>query len=314
MADDYYSTLGLDKSASIDKIKKTYRKLALKYHPDRNPGDKASEERFKKISEAYAVLSDPEKKKEYDTFGSQAFSQRFSQEDIFRNFDFSSIFRDLGFGSGGGLGGDFSRVFMGGQQQQGRDPFGDVFGGRRQYANRRPQPQRGTDLEYNLTITLEEVFSGAEKRLSLKKGTETEDIQFKVPKGIHHCQKLRLSGKGNPGINGGPSGDLFIRIDIHPHPQFLREKNDVVITHSISFSDAVLGVSIEVPTLSGTTKRLKVPPRTQNNTRIRMKGYGLPLFKKSGKGDQYVRIVVTVPKELTDKQMELVQELSKEGL
>lgn len=313
MADDYYKILGVDKKASSEDIKKTYRKLALKYHPDRNPGDKSAEERFKKISEAYAVLSDPEKKKQYDTFGSQAFSQQFSQEDIFRNFDFSSIFSDLGFG-GRGFSGEFSRIFTGGRPQQGRDPFSDVFGGQQQYANRHSRPQRGSDLEYNLSITLEEVFNGADKRLSLKKGQETQDIQFKIPKGINDRQKLRLTGKGNPGINGGPNGDLFINVHVLPHNVFIREGNDVIINHGVSFSEAVLGVSIDVPTLSGTTKRIKVPAKTQNNTKIRMKGYGLPFFKKSGKGDQFVRIVINIPRQLTDTQLELVKQLSSEGL
>ncbi len=298
MADDYYKALGLTKAASKEEIKKTYRKLALKYHPDKNPDDKASEEHFKTISEAYAVLSDPEKKKQYDTYGSQAFSQKFSQEDIFRNFDFSSIFSDLGFG---------------GRRQQGRDPFADFFGGQQQYS-RQPRPQRGNDLEYNLSITLEEVFSGADKRLTFRKGQETDDIQFKVPKGISSCQKLRLTSKGNPGVHGGPNGDLYINVTVLPHSLFILEENDIIFNKSISFTEAVFGTSIDIPTLSGATKRIKVPAHTQNNTRIRMRGFGLPVFKKAGKGDQFVRITIEIPRQLTDAQRKLIEKLSKEGL
>jgi len=310
MADDYYKILGLNKSSSVDEIKKAYRKLALKYHPDRNPGNKEAEERFKKISEAYAVLSDPEKKKQYDTFGSQAFSQKFSQEDIFNNFDFSSIFRDLGFG--GGQGADFSRIFMGGRQQRGRDPFSDFFGG--QQHRQQPGPQRGNDLEYNLSMTLEEAYAGSEKRVSFRKGKENEDIQFKIPKGICSGQKLRLSGKGNAGAYGGPSGDLYITVKVLPHSVFTREGSDIIINKNINFTEAVLGTSIDIPTLAGTKKRLRIPSNTQNNTKIRMKGYGLPFFKKSGKGDQYVRILIEIPKKLSEKQLELVKNLAKEGL
>lgn len=312
MADDYYKILGLNKSASTDEIKKVYRKLALKYHPDRNPGNKEAEERFKKISEAYAVLSDPEKKKQYDTFGSQAFSQKFSQEDIFSNFDFSSIFRDLGFGGGGGQGADFSRVFMGGRQQRGRDPFSDFFGG--QQHSQQPIPQRGNDLEYNLSMTLEEAYTGSEKRISFRKGKENEDIQFKIPKGICSGQKLRLSGKGSAGAYGGPSGDLYINVKVLPHSVFTREGNDIFINKNINFTEAVLGTSIDIPTLAGTKKRIRIPSNTQNNTKVRMKGYGLPSFKKSGKGDQYVKILIEIPKKLSEKQLELVKKLAKEGL
>lgn len=313
MEDDYYKILGLNKSSSADEIKKAYRKLALKYHPDRNPDNKEAEERFKKISEAYAVLSDSEKKKQYDTFGSQAFSQKFSQEDIFRNFDFSSIFRDLGFGGGGGSRGDFSRIFMGGRQQQGREPFSDFFGGQREYSQQ-PRPQRGNDLEYNLSITLEEVYNGADKKLSFRKGKETEEIQFKIPKGIGSGQKLRLTGKGNPGAYGGPNGDLYINVKVLAHGVFIREGNNIFINKNISFTEAVLGTSIDIPTLTGTKKRIRIPSNTQNNTKIRMKGYGLPFFKKSGKGDQYIRILIDIPKKLSEKQLEMVKKLAKEGL
>ena len=317
MAEDYYKILGVDKSAGIDDIKKAYRKLALKYHPDKNPGNKDAEEKFKKISEAYAVLSDAEKRQEYDNFGSQAFSQRFSQEDIFRNVDLGDILRDLGFGGFGGGRGDFSHIF-GGRGDR-RAPFGnasggefsDFFGTGQQFNH---MPRRGNDLEYTLTISLDDAYLGTEKRIALKKGDKTEEISIKIPKGINSGQKLRLTGKGLPGIDGGSPGDLFIVVMIAPHGIFTREGNDLYIKKSISFSSAALGTTIDVETIGGETKRLKIPSCTQNNTKIRMKAYGMPYFKKSGKGDQYVKITISVPKKLTKKQIDIIKKLAEENL
>ncbi len=317
MAADYYKILGVDKSATVDDIKKAYRKLALKYHPDRNPGNKDAEEQFKNISEAYAVLSDPEKRQEYDNFGSQAFSQRFSQEDIFRNADLGDILRDLGFGGFGG-GGEFSRIFggRGGRRSSSFDDssggeFSDFFGTGRGYNH---MPRRGSDLEYTLTISLNEAYSGTEKRITLKKGDTSEEINIKIPQGISSGQKLRLTGKGIPGIDGGPSGDLYIVVMIAHDKTFTREGNDISITKQITFSNAALGTTIDVETIGGETKRLKIPAGTQSNTKIRMKGYGMPNFKKSGKGDQYVRITISVPKKLTKKQADLIKKLEEENL
>lgn len=307
--ENYYKILDVDKTASVDEIKKAYRKMALKYHPDRNAGDKGAEEKFKKISEAYAVLSDPEKRKQYDSFGSQAFSQKFTQEDIFRNVDLNEILRDLGFG---GFGGGFSQTRTFGRGGTGGTPFAEFFGGQQHY--NQPRAQKGRDLKYNLSITLEEVFFGTEKKISLKGGEKSSKINMKIPAGVATGQKLRVAGKGLPGTNGGPSGDLFININVISHPAFTREENDIYADKSINFSEAVLGTSLNVKTLGGEIKRIKIPKGTQNGTKIRMKGYGLPYFKKTGYGDQYVRIRVTVPKKLTEKQAELIEKLSHEGL
>ena len=316
MADDYYSILGVEKKATADEIKKAYRKLALKYHPDKNPG-KDAEETFKKISEAYAVLSDPEKRSQYDNFGSQGFSQRFAQEDIFRDFDISDILRDLGFG--GSTGGQFTHVFGDGgrgrtRNFQGGDPFADFFGGGGSHYQQhaRTMPQKGQDVEYRLAITLEDVFAGAEKRVSLRKGDTTDTVNIKIPKGIKSGQKLRLAGKGMAGIDEGPAGDLYIAVEIAPHHRFTRDGNDLYTKQDVTFSQAALGSVVEVTTIGGEKKRIKVSPGTQNNTKIRMKGYGLPIFKKSGKGDQYVTINVKVPKKLTKRQTELITQLSEE--
>jgi len=315
MSEDYYKTLGIEKSASAEDIKKAYRKLALKWHPDKNPNNKSAEDKFKKISEAYAVLSDPEKRKEYDTYGSaDQFRQKYTQEDIFRGFDLNDILRGFGFSDSGRRGG--SRTFRsdrgGGFTYSHGDPFSDIFEGERQrYAH---MPQKGQDFEYNLSITLEESVFGAEKKLALQKEDDVEEINFKVPPGISTGKKLRLAGKGAPGIDGGTSGDLYININILPHPIFARDGYDLYIEKSIHFSQAALGTSIDIPTLEGPVKRIKIPPGTQNNTKIRMKGYGVPGLKGTGKGDQFVKIIINIPKKLTDRQLQLVKELAEEGL
>ena len=309
MAEDYYKTLGVDKNAPEDDIKKAYRKLAMKFHPDRNPGNKQAEEKFKKLSEAYAVLSDQEKRKQYDSFGSDAFRQRYSQEDIFKDFDLNDILKEFGFGGGGRT---QTFTFGRGSGGSGGDPFADLFGGGQGYS--RQMPQKGQDYEYNISITLEESVFGAEKKLSLQKEDRVEEINIKVPPGISNGKKLRLAGKGSPGYNRGLSGDLYLNITILPHPIFARDGVDIYVEKSVNYSQAALGTTIDVPTLEGTSKRIKIPAGTQNYTKIRMKGYGVPNLKDGGKGDQYVKISVNVPKKLTDHQAQLIKKLAEEGL
>ena len=315
MADDYYKTLGVEKGADPEAIKKAYRKLALKFHPDRNPGNREAEEKFKKISEAYAVLSDTEKRKQYDSFGSDQFSRRYSQEDIFRNFDLNEILRDFGFGGAGGN----ERVFRGAGRRggytfrTGGDPLRDLFGqGQPDYE----PPQKGEDLHYNLSITLEESVSGADKKLALQQELEVHEISVRIPAGISTGKKLRLAGKGYPGVHGGPAGDLYLNITILPHPIFARDGSDIYIEKAVSFTQAVLGSSIEVPTIDVTTKRIKVPAGTQSGTKIRMKGYGVPGLKGSGssKGDQFVKISIEVPRKINEKQLQLIKKLAEEGI
>jgi len=319
MAVDYYKALGVDKGASIEDIKKAYRKLALKYHPDRNPSDKKrAEEKFKDISEAYAVLSDPEKRKQYDEFGTDAFRQKFTQEDIFRNFDINDILRGFGFGN---LGGEFT--WYGGSGGRGgrrpyttqrrAEPFGDLFGDQA-YGQRETQPAKDLDIDYNLSITLEESVFGAEKKLALQKGNKTEEVNVKIPAGISSGKKLRLAGKGISGPYGGPAGDLYLNIQVQPHPIFSRDGDDLYVERTVSFSQVCLGATIDVPILSGGSKRLKIPAGTQSNTKIRMKGFGAPHLKGDGQGDQFVRIFVDVPKKLNARQSDLVRKLYEEGL
>ena len=301
---DYYNVLGVSKNASDEELKRAYRKLAMKYHPDRNPNKKEAEERFKEINEAYAVLSDKEKRKQYDTFGAEGFRQRFTQEDIFRGFDFDEILSGLFGGRGkrefryGGRGGFDSR---------------DFFGGQSPYQNMGRMPQKGEDVLYELTISLEEAASGGEKRISYRKNGKVEDVSVRIPRGIPSGKKLRLAGKGMEGKNGGPPGDLYLQIAIKEHPIFSREGDDLIAEKEIAFSEAVLGTTIEVPTLEG-LKKVKVPPGTQSHTKMRLKGLGIPHFQGEGKGDEYVKVIVRVPKKVTEKGKGLIQELAKEGI
>ena len=299
---DYYEMLGVSKTASDDEIKRAYRKLAMKYHPDRNANKKESEERFKELNEAYAVLSDKEKRKQYDTFGKEGFHQRFSQEDIFRGFDFDDIFSSL-------FGGRARRESRAGGR--GGVDFGDIFS--RAYQGGGRASQKGEDALYELPITLEEAAFGGEKRISIPKNGKVEEINVKIPAGIPSGKKLRVTGKGMEGRSGGLAGDLYLQISIRPHPVFDREGDDITVEKEIGFSEAVLGTTIEVPTLEG-TKKVKIPPGTQSHTKMRLKGLGVSHFQGTGKGDEYVKVIVRIPKRVTDKSRKLIEELSKEGI
>lgn len=306
---DYYSLLSVSRSASADEIKKAYRKLAMQYHPDKNPGDKKAEEKFKEISEAYEVLSDPKKREMYDQFG-HAGAQ--------------------GFGGGaggpfGGFGGAGAGAGAGGFGQGG-DPFQDIFGdvfseifgnargpGAGAGAGRTRRPSKGTDLRYTLNISFEESALGCEKVISFmrQRGGKEEPAKLSVniPAGVKEGQRLKLAGEGD-GPMGGAAGDLYVIVNIQDHPLFRRNENDVTLDLPIIYTDAILGTNIEVPTLTGKAM-IRIPPGTHSGQTFRLKGKGFPKLGGFGSGDMLVKVLVDTPSSLSNRQKELVEELAK---
>jgi curved DNA-binding protein len=274
---DYYKILGVNKSASDEEIKKVYRKLAMKYHPDHTKGDKASEETFKQISEAYAVLSDKEKRSQYDTFGSAGFQQRFSQEDIFRGSDFSDILREFGFGGSS---------FFSGKRGGNRFSFGSgsPFGARQQ------AQMKGSDLVYELPLSVRDVATGTSKVVNFQHKGRTERLTVKIPKGMVTGKKLRIVGKGEPSPYGGTPGDLYIQAKVMEDPVFQLDGYDVHVNRGVKLSEAILGTTITVPTLDGNELNMKIPPGTRHKTKMRIPGRGVPKMQGSDKGDLFVQI------------------------
>ena len=303
MAMDYYKILGVNKNAPDNEIKKAYRKLAMKYHPDHTKGNKSDEEQFKKISEAYAVLSDKEKRKQYDTFGSTGFQQRYSQEDIFRTSNMSDILKEFGFGGfGGGFGGrrkksgrSFASFNMG-------DPFGSG------------NIQKGTDLVYELQLSIHEVAHGTSKTLTLNNSGRSETITIKIPKGMITGKKIRIPGKGEKSVFGGQPGDLFIKSRLIEDRVYGVEDYNLYINHEIKLTEAILGCKISVPALNGKNLDLKIPPGTKHQTKMRLPGQGLPFMNENKTGDLFVRIFVQIPKELNKQQKKLISKLADSGL
>lgn len=293
MAQDYYVTLGVERTADAASIKKAYRKLAQKYHPDRNPGDKSAEDRFKEITEAYAVLSDTEKRKQYDQFGANGFHQRYSQEDIFRNMDFGDIFGNFG----------------------GEDLFSQLFGGaggaRPRGGQRRPS--KGQDYSMQISIPFRLAVQGGERRIDYQSNGRVEQIKVRIPAGIEIGSKLRVTGKGGPSPAGGATGDLFLEINIDPDPLFSREGNDLLVKVDVPFSGTCLGTSVEVPTLDS-PKRVKIPAGLQPGQKIRLRGFGVAAAGRRPAGDLYAVIQVAVPKTLTEEQKALMEQLKEAGL
>jgi len=310
---DYYELLGVKKNASDVEIKKAYRKLAMKYHPDRNKGHKEAEEKFKEINEAYAVLSDAEKRKQYDMFGADGFRQRFSQEDIFRGTDFSSIFSEMGFG-----GDIFDRLFGGARGGQrwsgsgfpgGQNPFGG-FGG----AGQNYQSMKGQDMETSITIPFDLAYHGGKQRLTLQRSDGGRiSVDVTIPAGIQSGKKLRLSGKGGPAPGGRTPGDLYVVVNVASHPTFIRNGDDLEVIATIGLTEALLGATVTVPTMED-EKSLKVPAGMSSGQKMRIKGYGFPRMGNKSKGDLYVKIDVQFPKSLSEEQRELIEQLRQTGL
>jgi molecular chaperone DnaJ len=354
---DYYEILGVERGATKDQIKEAYRKLALQFHPDRNKSPEA-EGKFKEISEAYAVLSDDEKRGQYDAFGREGVYQRYSQEDIFRGVDFGEFFRGMGFG---GFGFD--------------DIFSQFFGG----GGRGRQPERGEDLTYHLQVNLEGLVHDSNREIEVprsevcptcdgsgaKPGTsprtcgtcggtgqvqkvqsagfarlvritacnrcggrgylvdspckdcsgrgtieKTRRIQIMIPAGVEDGHTLRLRGEGNAGENGTPPGDLYVVVNVAQHRLFARQDSDIYLETKIGVVQAMLGTELTVPTLHGDV-RLTVPHGTQPGAVFRIKGKGLPNYGRGGTGDEYVKVNVEVPKNLSESQKELLRKLGE---
>ncbi len=358
MADDYYELLGVSRDVSDDELKKAYRKQALQYHPDRNPNDKHAEEQFKKVSHAYEVLKDPQKRAAYDRYGPDAFEGGMGGGGAGGFHDPSDIFREVFEGSGG-FGGIFDELFGGGR------------------SSRRGGVRAGANLQYDLSITLEEAVNGVEKEISFRRATSCDrcngngvepgtskkscptcggagqvtssrgffrvkqtcptcrgagsivdfpckmcsgegrvltscNSNVKVPAGVDTGSRLRLSGMGEAGSGGGPTGDLIVLIHVREHDIFDRDGDDLYCQIPIKFTLAALGGAIDVPTLSGKAS-LRIPAGTQSGTRFRMRKKGITSLRGYGLGDQYVTVHVEVPQKLDGKQKELLEAFAKES-
>ncbi len=299
MAKDYYEILGIKKDANETDVKRAYRKLAMEWHPDKHKGDKTAEEKFKEINNAYQTLSDPQKKAMYDQFGESA--------------------GNFGGGGGGGAGGGFGGFDFSGYQtnfdgQGFADIFEAFFTG---FGGRSNGPRKGRNLEFELRVEFEEAVFGCDKELVItrpKKSGEktTETLKVKIPAGVDNDSVVRLSGKGDPGSNGGPAGDLYVHIRVAPHREFIRNGFDIHSSSEISLLMAVLGGEIKIKTLQGEVT-LKIPAGSQPGKVFKLKGYGVQKLHSDEKGDHYVKINVVVPNKLSKKEKTLYQELAQES-
>ena len=303
---DYYKVIGVDKNASQDEIKKAYRKLALKYHPDKNPGDKVAEEKFKELNEANEVLSDPEKRKKYDELGDQwhHFQQAGGNDSQFNWNQWQQ--------AGGGqsyYGGDASDMFGGGDFS---DFFTNIFGGMggaggRGRSRQRSASYRGQDYETAMEISLED---GTSRLLQL----DDKKIKISTKPGTKDGQKLRIKGKGGEGVGGGPAGDLYLNIHVKPHHLYTRDGDNLTYKLKIDLFTAVLGGKVEVPTFTGPVN-VKIPPGTQNGKKLRLKGKGMPVYGKPGNfGSMLVDIDVKLPEDLSGEEKELFEKLREMSL
>ncbi len=297
---DYYKVLGLTKKATDAEVKTAFKKLARQYHPDVNPGKKEAEDKFKEVSEAYEVLGDEKKRRQYDQFGSfdfggggpqNPYSQHYWQNINFNQGDFDDIFGEI-FGFGGpkrgrkasGVKFDFGGAGGGGFNNMSRD---------------------GSDIQWSLTIDFLEAVNGCEKQILLSDG---QRVKVKIPQGVDDGSKIRLSGKGNPGIGGGSSGDLIIETKVNPHAYFKRDGDDIYVSVDVSLSEALKGGKITVPTITGSVA-LTIPKGTQSGQKLRLKGRGTTNIKSKSVGNQYVEIMVKYPDDLSDSEIEHITKI-----
>ena len=287
---DYYKILGVGKTATTEDVRKAYRKLARKYHPDLNPNDKEAHKKFQQINEANEVLSDPEKRKKYDQYGKD-----WQHADQFEQARRQQTHRRP-HGAGGSFAGEFNDEGF-------SDFFASMFGD----SGRRQTKFRGTDYQAELHINLKDAFTTHQQTLTVN----NKNIRITIPAGVENEQKIKLKGYGGPGVNGGPAGDLYITFIIADDPVFKRDGTNLLTEVKIDVYTAVLGGEVTIDTLHGKLK-LKVPPETQNGTTVRLKGKGFPVYKKENEyGDLFVTYSVLIPKNLSLKEKELFHELSK---
>jgi DnaJ-class molecular chaperone len=317
---DYYATLGVPKTASDKEIKQAFRKLARKYHPDVNPGDKAAEARFKDINEANEVLSDPEKRRKYDELGAnwRMYEQAAAQ------------------GAPNPFGGQWNANMGGGPQGartmtqeemeelfgDSNHPFSDFFttffgggfgGERSQRTSRgRPRQRQGRDVEHEIELSLEDAYHGATRRLSVKHDGHARTVDVRIPAGIGDGSRVRVAGEGEQGAGVAKAGDLYLRVRLTPHAEFERKGRDLYSKVAVPVTKAVLGGEAEVRTISGKPVRLRIPPLTQNGQMFRLKGYGMPAVGKAGEqGDAYARVEVQLPSQLSSAEREHYAALAK---
>jgi DnaJ-class molecular chaperone len=320
---DYYATLGLAKTASAKEIKQAFRRLARKHHPDVNPGDKGAETKFKELNEAYEVLGDPAKRRKYDELGAN-----------WRMYEQAGAAGGPGAGPagvwnveyGGGPGSGFRTM----SEEEVREMFGDndpfsaffhtLFGGSmgqedrggRARGARARAPRPGRNIEQEIELGLEDAYHGATRRLSSTHGGHARTVDVRIPPGVGDGARVRIAGEGEQGAEGAKSGDLFLRVRLSPHPTFELKGRDLHTRISIPLTTAVLGGEADVPSLSGKSLRLRIPPTTQAGQAFRLRGHGMPAVgKPSETGDLYVTIEVELPRMLTPEQRALFEELKK---
>lgn len=295
---DYYEVLGVSRSASKDEIRKAYKKLARKFHPDVKPPDPDAEKKFSEITEAYDVLSDDEKRKNFDQFGHSFRGaggaaggnpfQGFGGGSGGTSFDLEDLLGGM-FGGGGGGGGH---------------PFG---GGRRG----QPRPQKGSDVKAEITIPFSTAVEGGEYSLTVQQGAKSERLTVKIPAGIDDGQPIRLAGQGNPGAGGGSPGDLLVTIHVAAHPWFRRDSYNLLVDIPVTPSEAALGAKIDVPTLTDGMLVLSVPPGTSSGAKLRLRGKGVRNPKTGDRGDQFAVLKIVLPKELSEEARGLYQQLAE---